>query len=204
MPFAELTVPYHSTHFTVGYELRHMVDNINPAQSSQIHRVYGALRGLYDVHGWHINPNLRFELERQGHQPNVTPGVVCNPLAGLSDPCLLTYDSNRLDTAALLVEAPRWFIAELGYRVTTATIFGPSGYNRPSYRAALTYKLRNDENTVLIFSFMRNNYFFLTPPCAGNCTAQPGLPAPPALTPITDYDERQIGVSFVYKFGKRR
>jgi len=87
------------------------------------------------------------------------------------------------------VEAPRWFIMEAAYRATTATIFGPSGYNRPSYRAALTYKLRNDENTVLIFSFYRANYFYLTPA---------------NLTPITDYDERQFGVSFVYKFGKRR
>ncbi|MGA9208768.1 MAG: hypothetical protein WB347_13265, partial [Terriglobales bacterium] len=189
MPFAELTVPYHRTYATLGYELRHMVDNIDPTQSSQTHRVYAALRGLYELGGWHINPNFRFELERQSQEPNVTPQSVCNPSLGLSDPCLLTYDSNRLDTAAVLVEAPRWFIMEAAYRATTATIFGPSGYNRPSYRAALTYKLRNDENTVFIFSFYRANYFYLTPA---------------NLTPITDYDERQVGVSFVYKFGKRR
>ncbi len=188
MPFAELTVPYHRTYATLGYELRHMVDNIDPTQSSQTHRVYASLRGLYELGGWHINPNFRFELERQSHRPNLNLGV-CDPLAGLADPCLLAYDSNRLDTAAVLVEAPRWFIMEAAYRATTATIFGPSGYNRPSYRAALTYKLRNDENTLLIFSFYRANYFYLTP--AG-------------LTPITDYDERQFGVSFVYKFGKRR
>ena len=41
----------------------------------------------------------------------------------------------------------------------------------------------------MIFSFYRASYFYLTPP---------------TLTPITDYDERQFGVSFVYKFGKRR
>jgi len=205
MPFAELSVPYHTTYFTLGYELRHMVDNIDPAQSSQTHRVYAALRGLYDWGGWHINPNFRFELERQSHQPNVTPTSMCTP-GLLSDPCLLTYDSNRLDTAALLVEAPRWFIFELGFRATTATIFGPSGYSRPSYRAALTYKIANDENKVLIFSFLRNNYFFLTPPCSTPgtvCTGPPPLMSTP-LTPITDYDERQIGVTFVYKFGKRR
>jgi len=192
MPFAELSVPYHSTYATVGYELRHVVDNIDPANSAQIHRAYAALRGLYEVGGWHINPNLRFELERQGHQPNVEAQSVCNPALGLADPCLLTYDSNRLDVAALLVEAPRWFIMEVAYRDTTATIFGPSGYNRPSYRAALTYKIQNDANKVLIFSFMRANYFYLTPV------------SPAGLTPITDYDERQFGVSFIYKFGKRR
>jgi hypothetical protein len=186
MPFAELSVPYHTTYVTVGYELRHMVDNIDATQSAQIHRVYAALRGLYDLNGWHINPNFRFEIERQGHRPNLDQ---CQGVPLTSECLLLTYDSNRLDTAALLVEAPRWFIFELGFRATTATIFGPSGYSRPSYRAALTYKLRNDENTVLIFSFLRNNYFFLTPP---------------GLTPITDYDERQMGVTFVYKFGKRR
>jgi len=189
MPYAEVSLPYHTTYLTLGYELRDIIDNIDPTQTSHTHRVYASLRGLYDVAGWHIHPNLRFELERQAHQPNVTAQTVCNPLAGLSDPCLLTYDSNRLDTAAIYAEAPRWFIIELGYRVTTATIFGPSGYNRPSYRAALTYKIRNDENTVLIFSFLRSNYFYLTPP---------------GLIPITNFDERQMGVSFVYKFGKHR
>ncbi|HVP52411.1 MAG TPA: hypothetical protein VMT05_09895, partial [Terriglobales bacterium] len=188
MPFGELSIPYHTTYLTVGYEMRGLVDNIDPAQSQHVHRAYAALRGLYELRGWHINPNFRFELERTSQRPN--QGLApCEPALGLADPCLLTYDTNRLDTAALLAEAPRWFILELGYRTTTATIFGPSGYRRPSYRAALTYKIRNDENTVLIFSFLRNNYFFLTPP---------------NLTPITDYDERQMGVTFVYKFGKRR
>ena len=202
MPFAELTAPYHRTYATLGYELRHMVDNTDPTQSAQIHRVYAALRGLYELGGWHINPNFRFELERQGHVSPCISGVPnsncflladrltqCDP-TNLSSTCYLqAYDSNRLDTAAILVEAPRWFIMEAGYRATTATIYGPSGYNRPSYRAALTYKLRNDENTVFIFSFYRANYFYLTPA---------------NLTPITDYDERQFGMSFVYKFGKRR
>lgn len=189
MPYAEFTMPYHHTYVTLGYELRDTIDNLDPTQTSHTHRVYASLRGLYDVRGWHIHPNLRFELERQAHQPNLTPLTACNPLLGLSDPCLLTYDSNRLDTAAVYAEAPRWVIIELGYRVTTATIFGPSGYNRPSYRAALTYKIRNDENALLILSFLRSNYFYLTPP---------------TLIPITNFDERQFGVSFVYKFGKHR
>jgi hypothetical protein len=188
MPYGELSVPVHTTYLTLGYELRGMVDNIDPAQSEHVHRVYAALRGIYELGGWHISPNFRFELERESQRPNQDLGP-CNPALGLQDPCLLTYDSNRLDTAAIQAEAPRWFIFELGYRATTATIFGPSGYSRPSYRAALTYKIRNDENMVLIFSFLRNSYFFLTPA---------------NLTPITDYDERQMGVTFVYKFGKRR
>ncbi len=78
MPFAELTVPYHRTYATLGYELRHMVDNIDPTQSSQTHRVYASLRGLYELGGWHINPNFRFELERQSHRPNLNEGV-CTP-----------------------------------------------------------------------------------------------------------------------------
>ncbi len=191
MPFAEVTVPYHTTYLNLGYELRHMVDNIDPTQSSQTHRVYGGLRGLYDLGGWHVNPNFRLELERQSHRPNLTQFQgQCDPFAGLSDPCLLEYDSNRLESAALMVEAPRWFILELAYRQTASLIFGPAGYNRPSYRAALTYKLRNDENTVLVFSFMRANYYFMTAPTSN-------------VAPITNYDERQFGVSFVYKFGKR-
>jgi len=207
MPYAELSVPYHTTYLTLGYELRDMVDNIDPSQSAHVHRVYAALRGLYELGSWHISTNSRFELERQSQRPNQDQGV-CNPALGLADPCLLTYDSNRLDTAAVQAEAPRWFIFELGYRATTATIFGPSGYSRPSYRAALTYKIRNDENMVLIFSFLRSSYFFLTPPCtvpgAGCLLVPPVPPTASTLTPITDYDERQMGVTFVYKFGKRR
>lgn len=70
---------------------------------------------------------------------------------------------------------------ELAFRDSSATIYGPTGYSRPSYRAQVTYKFRNDENILMIASFERNNNFYFNSP---------------------NFDERMSGLSFVYKFGK--
>ncbi|MGZ4815014.1 MAG: hypothetical protein ACXVZV_06385 [Terriglobales bacterium] len=172
-PYAELTLPVRTTFLTVGWERRNAVDHVNPGQSSNTNRFYAGLRGVYDWGGWHINPAVRWEVERQGSRPDLdlTP----------PDP-RFDLDSNRLDTINLLIEAPKWFIIEGGFRDASATIYGPSGYSRPAYRAQITYKIRNDENILLVFSFERsNNYYFTSP----------------------NFDERVSGVSFIYKFGKR-
>ena len=43
-----------------------------------------------------------------------------------------------------------------------ANVLLPSGFGRPQYRAALTYKFKNNDNRQLIFSLDRNsNYFAL-------------------------------------------
>ncbi len=141
----------------------------------------------------------------------------------------LDHDSNRLGTVSLYIEAPRWFILEAGFRDTSATITGPatvpvactaaitppcaagqttinqvvngpSGYSRPSYKLALTYKLANDENKVLIFSFERNNNFYFAPPSTSNPAGY--APGGTLINPL-NFDERVAGVTFVYKFGKR-
>jgi hypothetical protein len=172
IPFAELTLPYHTTFFSIGYERRQAIDLLAPAQTSNTNRVYLGLRGMYELAGWRVSPNMRFELERQAQRP------------GLQDPLpdfTLGYDSNRIATAALFIEAPRWFLTELAYRNSYASLTGNAGYNRPSYRAALTYKFRNDENLLFIFSFERNNNFYLTSP---------------------NFDERIVGVTLVYKFAR--
>jgi len=170
-PYAEFTMPYKSTFFTIGYEQRRAIDDRNPAQSSNTNRVYVSLRGIYDIGGWNFNPQLRWELERQGSRPQLP---VLYPLE---------YDSNRLATVSLYAEAPKWFIIELDFRDASATILGPAGYSRPSYAAAVTYKIANDENKKLIFSFTRNSNFY--------------------FPPSPSFDERVYGVTFVYRFGHR-
>jgi len=169
-PFAEFTMPYHSTYFSIGYERRGVTDYVQLGDTGYTNRVYVAFRGIYDLGGWHVNPIVRFELERQSHEPQWP----LNPI--------LAYDTNRLNTIGLFVEAPKWFIAELGYRSSDATLYGPNGFNRPSYKAALTYKVRNDQNILLIFGFERNTNDFA------------------ALLP---YDERVYGVTLDYKFGRK-
>lgn len=187
-PYVELTLPISTTFLTVGYERRQSVDFLKAGGTSNTDRVYAGLRGIYDVGSWHLNPSLRYELERQGSRPgldNVLPGGTPTAID-----LFLLRESNRLATASLYVETPRWFIVELQFRDNSATTL--AGYSRPSYRANVTYKIANDENKLLIFSFERNNNFYYSDQ----------YPPGGLLNPI-NFDERMAGVTFVYKFGKR-
>ena len=194
-PYAELTVPVSTTFLTVGYERRNAIDNINPGQSSNTNRFYAGLRGVYDWGGWHINPSVRWELERQTVRPNLLSAgqTPVNPAPTDYAGYLIRedQDSNRLDTINLVIEPPKYFILEAGFRDASSTITDsdpvtylpiPAGYSRPAYRAQITYKIKNDENILLVFSFERNNNYYYT---------------------SNNFDERVSGVSFIYKFGKR-
>ncbi len=231
-PYVELTLPIHTTFLTVGYERRQSVDLLQHGQSNNTDRVYASLRGVYDFGGWHVSPNFRYELERQNHRLDLdtflglpaNQAQYVNPFQFL----FLDHDSNRLGSASLLVEAPKWFILEMQFRDTSATITAPatinaactaattppcaagqttigqvvngaSGYSRPSYRVALTYKLLNDENKLLIFSFERNSNFYFGPPTVSDPV---GFVPGGRINPL-NFDERIAGVTFVYKFGKR-
>jgi hypothetical protein len=173
IPYAELGIPVGTAVLTLGYERQNAVDNVNASNTDNSNRLYAGVRGVFDLGGWHINPNLRVELNRESHRP-----LLGNSVPDFS----LFYDSNRLGTAGLFIEPPKWFVVELAYRDSSATIFGPAGFSRPSYKAALTYKIRNDENTKFIFAFERNNNFYFTSP---------------------NFDERIWSGTLVYRFGKR-
>ncbi|MEO5935981.1 MAG: hypothetical protein ABIP81_02100 [Terriglobales bacterium] len=202
-PFAEFTMPFKQTYFSVGYERRQAQDQIDARQTSNTDRFFVGLRGIYDVANWEFNPSLRWELERQSHRPGqcaipLVPAVpaVCS-LPG--DP-LLVRDSNRLGSANVFIQAPRWFILEGAFRASTSTLNaltetrdvngipivpypqGPTGFSRPSYRGALSYKIKNDENMVFTFSFERNNNFYFT---------------------SSNYDERVWAGSLLYRFGRK-
>jgi len=217
-PFAEFSIPVKQTVLSVGYERRQAQDQIDARQTSNTDRVYVGLRGIYDVGNWEINPSFRWELERQTHRPGVCgmpPGTTLPPdqLCNLAGDPLLVRDYNRLGSANLYIQAPRWFILEGAFRASTATLNSlteirntadPScslplqpapcnyplapytrdatGFSRPSYRGAVSYKIRNDENMVFTFSFERTNNFYFTSP---------------------NYDERVWAGSLLYRFGRR-
>lgn len=182
MPFVELTLPFQNTFFSLGYERREAIDRTDASRSSNTDRFYGSLRGMFDLAGWFINPVGRFEVERQSHRPRFTPSV--NLADCLLDPvlCQLDRDSNRFFSASAYIEAPKWFILEGSYRESNATLFGPSGFSRPSFRAAVTYKYRNDLNRLLILSYYEGRNFYFTSP---------------------DFDEKQFAATVVFKFGNR-
>ena len=187
-PYVEFTLPISTTFLTLGYERRQSVDFLKPGGTSNTDRVYAGLRGIYDFGGWHLNPSVRYELERQGSRPgldNILPGGTPTAID-----LFLLRESNRLATVSLYMETPRWFIVELQFRDNSSTTL--AGYSRPAYRANLTYKIANDENKLFIFSFERNNNFYYSDQ----------YPPGGLLNPI-NFDERLMGLTFVYKFGKR-
>ncbi len=42
-------------------------------------------------------------------------------------------------------------------------VTGPSGFRRPAFHLAVTYKLLNDENRFITLSYERNNNLFALP-----------------------------------------
>jgi len=171
-PYVDFTIPIKTTTLTLGYERRMTVDFIDPSQTSNANHYSVGLRGIYDLANWHVTPSVRLELERTSDRPL---------LSALPIDYRLDYDTNRLDNIALGLEAPKWFILEMGYRNTGATIYGPAGYRRPEYHGQITYKIANDENFRFIFGFDRANNYYLN---------------------STNYDERVWSGTFVYRFGK--
>jgi hypothetical protein len=231
-PYAELNLPVGTTFFTVGYERRQSIDRMKHSGNNNTDRIYGGIRGIYDFAGWHINPSLRYEFERDTHRldPDSYYSLIPNQSDYLNPLYLLflDHDNNRLATASLYMEAPRWFIVELQFRDSSATaanagtlnvpcspsstppcqlgqqtikqsLAGPAGYSRPSYRANITYKIANDENKLIVFSFERNNNFYFSGPSDQN----PAGYVPGGVLNPLNFDERLVGVTFVYKFGKR-
>jgi hypothetical protein len=218
-PYAELTLPIKQTFFNVGYERRQAQDQIDARQTSNTDRIYAGIRGIYDIANWQINPSFRYEFERQSHRPSIcdfpvqlpAPAAVLPPDQPCSIPIdpALHRDANRLGSASLLIDAPRYFIIEMAFRsssssVTTLSPFTdalgvplapplqalPNGFSRPSYKGALTYKFRNDENMTFTFGFERNNNFYLPVPT--------GAAAGP-----NDYDERIWSGTVLYRFGRK-
>jgi hypothetical protein len=184
IPYVEATMPIKPMFLTLGYERRQAHDRVDGSQASNTDRVSAGVRGVYDRGGWRINPSLRYELERQSHRPR---GAAV-PLPDFTR----DRDSNRLASLTFYVEAPKWFLMEGAFRSSSATIFGPvsfvapdggAGYSRPSYKGAITYKFRNDENTLFTFGLERNNNYYRA---------------------SANYDERIWSGTIVYRFGKRR
>jgi hypothetical protein len=218
-PYAEITLPVKQTFFNIGYERRQAQDQIDARQTSNTDRFYGGLRGIYDIGNWQINPSFRYELERQAHRPGICdfPVQPLSPAPPLpaDQPCSIAIDpafhrdSNRLGSASLLIDAPRYFIIEMAFRSSSSTVTTlspftdslgvplappfqplPNGFSRPSYKGALTYKFHNDENMTFTFGFERNNNFYLPVP-----TASPASP--------NDYDERIWSGTLLYRFGRK-
>lgn len=170
VPFFEVGVPISSSVLTVGFEHRANIDNLFPTQQTSANDVSVSFRSIFNLGNWMFTPLLRWELNRE-----------------LFDR-VSTANNNRNLQAGVLVEAPRYFLFDVLYREIGATLFqdqqlvdslgqailgpdglpsfivsGPSGFRRPAFHAAITYKIANDENHTIVLSYEQNNNLFAVP-----------------------------------------
>ena len=167
-PFFEIGIPISSSILSVAYEHRSLIDRLNRANQTATDNAAVSFRSIFNAGDWMVIPLLRYE-----HNREIFDRVS-------------TTNSNRNVQAALTVDAPRYFSFEVLFRQVGATLFqdrsvvnaqtgapfigpngvplfeitGPAGFRRPSFRAAVTYKLFNDENRFVTLSYERNNNLF--------------------------------------------
>lgn len=186
IPFADFTVPVHTTLLSLHYEHRSTHDFINSDQTAGTDSIGGGLRGVYNFGNWTVNPLFRYDIERDFYS------------------LFTNANNNRLVNGSLFIEAPKYFCFEAFYRRLSASTFqnfdNPltpgalvllgSGYLRPSYRAALNYKFHNDDNRVFHISYERNNNNFLDP-------VNPF--APPGPVTLRNFNERVFEIGLLYR-----
>jgi hypothetical protein len=163
-PFVELGIPISSMVVTLGYEYRSNIDNLTQSNQTGANNASVALRGIFGIGDWQVNPLLRYEHNREIFER------------------VDTGNNTRTLQAALILDAPRYFTFEAMYRQIGATLFqdrptidpltlqplgfevvGPTGFRRPAFRFAVTYRLKNDENKFVTLSYERNNNLFALP-----------------------------------------
>jgi hypothetical protein len=210
IPFASATVPIGDTQLTFDYERRHDSDAVRPALSADTSRYAFGVRGNYTWGSWDVVPMFRFEMERLNKNlPNNAAlsltDVSISPGPGQFDSTQVfgAFDTNRAFQASLMIEAPRYVRLESVYRefnsvalssLQASAAFDPlqrffyfnQGFKRPFWRAALTYKLWNDENKTLTAYYERGNNFFDT--------------GDPFVTDVRSFRETVIGGTVLFRF----
>lgn len=206
IPFFSLTLPVRDTSFNFDYEHRHDMDAVFNQNSSDTDRFAFGFRGNYNWNNWDVIPSFRYELERLAkYTPN-------NPALSPSDPSLIyaidffgAHDTSRSFNAQLQIEAPRYFRFEGFYREFNSISLSPlkasaqldpllnffylnQGFKRPTWRAALTYKIRNDENRLLTAYYERGNNFFNT--------------GDPFVADLKSFRETILGGTILFRFSR--
>ena len=206
IPFVSLILPVASSNFTFDYEHRHEMNAITPQLATDTDRFAVGFRGRYSWDGWNFAPTGRFEIER------VDKSAPFNAALSPTDVTLLfpgdffsAFDTNRTIQAGFVLETPRYFLIEGAYKEFNGLAFSPlqasvqlnpqlpflyfnQGFKRPSWRAAVTYKIGNDENRTISAFYIRTNNFFPT--------------GDPFVTDTRSFRETVIGGTVVLRFRK--
>jgi hypothetical protein len=206
IPFLSLIVPMHAGTFSFDYEHRHEINAVTPQLSTDTDRFAVGFRAHYSWDRWEFSPTGRFEIERlDKHTPlNAAPPP---PGITLSFPAdfFSAFDTNRTIQAGFLLDTPRYLRLEGNYKEFNGLALSPlqassqlnpqqpflyfnQGFRRPSWRAAVTYKIGNDENRTVTAFYVRTNNFFPT--------------GDPTVPDTRSFRETVIGGSIVFRFRK--
>jgi hypothetical protein len=185
IPFAEVAIPLGNSLISVGFEHRMNQNNLVPSENTTANRWSGSLRSNFGLGRWTFAPMFRYEMEREEFFR------------------VFGFNSNRSVLAAGYIDAPKYLAFEATYRALGASLFAecveasgtpcnpmmpvvpgttillPSGFRRPAFHGAITFKLFNNEDRFIVVAIDRNTNFF----------ALPGR----------DFNERVISLTFVYR-----
>jgi len=202
IPFLTLNVPMGRANLAFDYEHRHEMNAVTPQLSTDTDRFAIGYRAHYSWDRWEFSPTARFDIERlDKHAP-------FNPALPPTDITLLfpgdffsAFDTNRTIQAGFLLDTPRYLRIEGNYKefnglaLSSVPVNQPpvflyfnQGFKRPSWRAAVTYKIGNDENRTVTAFYVRTNNFFPT--------------GDPTVPDVRSFRETVIGGSIVLRFRK--
>jgi AMIN domain-containing protein len=180
IPFLSLNLPIRTTKISFDYEHRHEMNAVTPQLSTDTDHFAVGYRARYSWDRWEFSPSARFEIER------LNKDVPLNAALSPTDMTLLfpgdfffPFDTNRTIQAGFLLEAPRYFRIEGNYKEFNSLALSPlqaskqlnpqmpflyfnQGFKRPSWNAAVTYKIGNDENRTVTAFYLRTNNRFPT------------------------------------------
>jgi hypothetical protein len=206
IPFISVTVPAHLANIIFDYEHRHEINAVTPALATDTDRFAIGYRAHYSWDRWEFSPTGRFEIERLDRNTPLNAALTPTDVTLLFPQDFFSaFDTNRTIQAGFLLDAPRYFRIEGNYKDFTGLALSPlqasaqlnpqtpflyfnQGFRRPSWRAAVTYKIGNDENRTVTAFYIRTNNFFPT--------------GDPTVPDLRSFRETVIGGLIVLRFKK--
>ena len=206
IPFLSLIVPMHAGTFSFDYEHRHEMNAVTPQLSTDTDRFAIGFRAHYTWDRWEFSPTGRFEIERLDKSTPLNAALAPTDLTLLFPADFFSaFDTNRTIQAGFLLDTPSYFRIEGSYKEFNGLALSPlqasaqfnpqqpflyfnQGFRRPSWRGAVTYKIRNDENRTVTAFYVRTNNFFPT--------------GDPTVRDTRSFRETVIGGSIVLRFRK--
>ena len=173
IPFVDVSMPFGSSFFNFSYEHRHNRDRVTRTNSTFTDRFLIGYRGSHFFASWSFAPFIRFEVEREQKEIQTAPTATTFKEG---------VDINRSIQGGFTLDAPKYWVFEAFYRefnsvnlvLFTSTNrarfpagfdFGNGGFERPSFKVSIQYKIQNDENKSILLSYERNiNTFALADP----------------------------------------